>query len=77
MMQDIEELCRARAANELTAAVVALNQANALFGILEKMSGLGDPAEAFLLAQIGSELTANYGERAASAADCFAEACHG
>jgi hypothetical protein len=60
-----------RAADELTAAVIALNQANALFGILEGMAGSSGTAEAFLLAQIGGELTANYGERAAAEADFF------
>lgn len=67
----------ARAADELTAAVTALNQANALFGILEGMAGSSGTAEVFLLAQIGAELTANYGERAAAEADRFAEISHG
>jgi hypothetical protein len=66
-----------RAADELTAAVKALNKANALFGILENMAGSSDPAEGYLLAQIGTELTANYGERAAAEADFFAEMSHG
>jgi len=66
----------ARAAAELTAAVVALNQANALFKVLEKMAAGSDPTEVFLLAQIGAELTANYGERAATEADFFAEVSH-
>ena len=65
-----------RAADELTAAVTALNQANALFEVLEKMAAGSDPTEVFLLAQIGAELTANYGERAATEADFFAEVCH-
>ncbi|MFL9893747.1 MULTISPECIES: hypothetical protein [Paraburkholderia] len=65
-----------RAADELTAAVTALNQANALFEVLEKMAAGSDPTEVFLLAQIGAELTANYGERAATEADFFAEVSH-
>jgi Fic family protein len=77
MTQDEKRLGWARAAQELTAAVTVLNQANALFGILEKTAAGSDPAEVFLIAQIGAELTANYGERAAAEADFFAGVRHG
>lgn len=66
-----------RAADELNAATKALHQANALFTILESTGGSGDPGQMFLLAQIGAELTANYGERAEAEADFFAEVRHG
>ncbi|MCC8396315.1 hypothetical protein LJ656_27370 [Paraburkholderia sp. MMS20-SJTR3] len=67
-----------RAAAEMNAAAKALTQANALFVVLGKMgSGSIDLTEAVLLAQIGAELTANYGDRAADEADFFAEVRHG
>jgi hypothetical protein len=65
-----------RAAEELAAATKALQQANMLFASLEDIgAGLGG-SKVFLLAQIGAELTASYGERADGQAEFFAGVSH-
>jgi hypothetical protein len=76
-LQDDVPKVVARAAQELAAAMKALQQANALFTVLAGTGGGIDPAETFLLAQIGAELTANYGERADEEAQNLAEVSHG
>jgi hypothetical protein len=61
-----------RAREELTAAMVALQHAGALFIAIEKASTVDSDLEAaFLLAQIGIETTAYQAERCNSECDYF------
>jgi hypothetical protein len=60
-----------RAAEELGAAMVALQRANALFTAIEKAFLEGDKDLPFLLAQIGIETTDYQAERCYSEADFF------
>lgn len=76
--QDDAPPLKARAAGELAAAAKALKQAHALFSVIDAL--LGDEVSTYrarVLAQIGLEMTINYGERAEEEAANFAEACHG
>ena len=65
-----------RAHDELAAAMVALQQAGALFAAIEKAINSGDKDLPFLLAQIGVETTAYQSERFNSECDFFDGACH-
>lgn len=62
-----------RAHEELTAAMVALQHAGALFQAIEKAVNSGDKDLPFLLSQIGSETTAYQAERCASESDFFSD----
>jgi hypothetical protein len=65
-----------RAREELAAAMVALQQAGALFAAIEKAVSVGDRDLPFLLAQIGSETTSYQSQRCNSECDYFEEASH-
>ena len=66
-----------RAAAELAAVTKALQQAGMLFSTLEEIGAGLHGSKVFLLAQIGAELTATYGERADGEAEFFAGVSHG
>ena len=65
-----------RAGEELAAAMAALQRTHLLFTLIEQAASGAEPNknQVFLLAQIGAEIAACYGERAASEADFFADA---
>ncbi|NML99633.1 hypothetical protein HHL24_17035 [Paraburkholderia sp. RP-4-7] len=65
-----------RAAAELAGAQRAIEQANALFGVIQMLVNCGDPAQIFLMAQIGGEMTGYSAERAESESEYFAGAGH-
>jgi hypothetical protein len=66
-----------RAQQELVAAMVALQQAGALFSAIEKACITGDKDLPFLLAQIGAETTSYQAQRCEAEADFFRdEASH-
>jgi hypothetical protein len=74
-MADCSEI-QLRAAKELCAAARALRHANALFDVLQGaiVDGEANQIDALSIAEIGSELTAAYGERACGEADHQAKA---
>jgi hypothetical protein len=60
-----------RAQQELAAAMVALQQAGALFSAIEKACVSGDKDLPFLLAQVGAETTSYQAERCSAECDFF------
>lgn len=65
-----------RASGELATAQRAIEQANALFGVIRMLVNSGDPAQIAIMAQIGDEMTGMYGEAAGAESEYFAEASH-
>jgi hypothetical protein len=66
-----------RASREFASALRAIEQANALLGVIRMLASDGDPAQISLIAQIGEEMTGIYAEAAGYESEYFEEVSNG